>query len=96
MNVKKEIAQTLRQVLRLFDGGRKWTKGTFERNGSYCLLGAVNRVTGTGERYIHDVKRALARHTPEGYGLMNFNDDEKTKFDDVRRLIQRTIRACYR
>ena len=91
MRVAKQSTAVLMLALELLgDKGEHWIKGDFDdRNGNFCMVGAVD---AAGEKlrskdhmgHIY-LRRAVGRAVPE------FNDRKCRSFADVRAMFHRAI-----
>lgn len=82
---KKELKRSRKNIERmveLFNRGKKWIKGSYERDGSYCLLGAARACEGT-LAFINALKFA---GYPKGCNenIVEFNDSPHTTWKQVR------------
>lgn len=99
-----------RQILqaaldRFGPNGEHWTKGAFERDGSFCTVGSLREDIRHGDseffnkpEYLMAKKllsvqvKALTGNEYHGpMSLMSFNDAHETTFHDVRRVFQKAI-----
>ena len=67
-----EISRTHENLVRLkefFDGGRKWHKGELrDAHGSFCLIGAINRLRCDDLALRYLVRAARTRHERSPFG----------------------------
>lgn len=89
----REIVRLSKDVLKLLDGGKHWTKGNFEYNGSYCLMGAVYK-TNYGFR-IHAKWRYSAKEVlglSPLVSMLGWNDTPERTWPEVDQLLHKMIR----
>lgn len=101
--------QILQSALDRFGpNGEHWTKGAFERDGSFCTVGSLREDIRHGDSEFFNkpeylmAKNLLAVQVKaltgnEYQSLMSFNDAAETTFAAVRRVFQKAInRAAHR
>lgn len=86
----KGILATTKKVRKLLTNPRRWIQGNYVENGSYCLVGAINKVNGPFEGlttpFLH------ANIPPGNYmSLEGFNDTKKTTHKKVLTFLDRCI-----
>jgi hypothetical protein len=109
------MSQVLKKLLAidaLLSDERKWCKGTLARDQKgkpasthhasakrWCLLGAVDRITGRNDRIYEEVVSELQKAIREidgecrnRVGVINFNDDDETDFLAIKEVL--TIAIC--
>lgn len=99
---KKTALEILEGAREILSSSRKWTRGKFtDDNGRYCLLGACNVAShGSADCFPGSVPMAvydaLADCVHERSGgrvnsVIDFNDSYKTKFKDIRAILDCAI-----
>lgn len=103
MNLKT----ALKKLDELFSSPTKWTQHTFARDKfgfsieetnpqakCFCLTGGLERISeGDGVLGL-DMRSALIDWLPSPhYNLVEFNDNDETKFRDIKKLIEKARNA---
>lgn len=94
-----------KKVKDLLTSSRKWTKGTLARDNQghpvstgskaavrFCLVGAIFHIYWTYEKAnkaISKLERLLEKLLHEKRCIGAWNDDPKTKFKDVKELVEK-------
>jgi len=100
---RRSAAKTLRGVLTLFGPrGENWVKNNYKATSvidgdlvtKACLVGAIEKVDGPGEWI---AQQALLAQITKSYKgefdtLEEFNDDQETKFSNIKNLVVRAIK----
>jgi hypothetical protein len=93
----RQLLLRARQLL--IDKG--WTKGDFSKSGRYCALGALNKAAGMRPMgdyakrppWYEEARNAL-QEASGCHHIPRFNDDPKTKKQDVLDLFCRAAARC--
>jgi hypothetical protein len=94
-----DVKAILTKAFSLFDGGKKWIKGTERRDDKFCSIGAINHVLYN--EALTDAERNLVRNLlgavsqkVNGGDVVGVNDNPDTKFETVARLFDSAIKAA--
>jgi hypothetical protein len=86
----EEIGRAYENLVRLeqfFDGGRKWHRGDLrDGHGSFCLIGAVDRLRcdDLTLRYLVRVARTRHERCPFGHPVIGEMNDHCRDFEELR------------
>lgn len=91
-----ETVATLSAVERFFQGGNKWTQGTYHRsNGSKCLVGAAQSMRqGAIDDAQYWLRQAIVERHPElawlpAMQIEWFNDDSRRSYGEIAEVLAR-------
>ncbi len=86
------MRKQFKKVKYLLRSHYNWMKGNYNnRHGRYCLLGAIERCYSTYEKEM-EVQDKIMSYLVDHYdygSIEDFNDDPRTTFKDVRRVIEK-------
>ena len=86
----EEVSRAYENLVRLeefFDGGRKWHRGDLrDGHGSFCLIGAVDRLRCDDLTLQYLVRVARTRHErcPFGHPVLGVMNDHCSDFEELR------------
>lgn len=94
-----EVTDFLLEAKGLIDSPEKWIKGSFRKNGCYCMLGALLEVVG--KDYAWDkactlIENTLVREKAFSCYMPEFNDAPETTHDDVMKIMDLAIERSKR
>ena len=83
--------KTYKKISDLLKTHRQWCKYRLSNNrGRYCLIGAIDRVCRADQTkkaiIIHKICKYIKKL--DYYSISAFNDDNKTKFKDIQKLVK--------
>lgn len=99
-----EVTRSLRKIREIFSNEKKWTKYAFARDSdnkgckplddyaeSFCLAGAINRVSNYQDN-LNSKLRALFCKRIKSECIVEWNDNPETKYNDLVNLINDVIK----
>lgn len=87
------VGGVLLRARKLISNPRKWCKGAMQRDGAYCMLGAIAAVAA--REYAgahHEALSAVGARTP-GHSIANFNDAPATTHAQVMAIFDAAIKS---
>lgn len=96
----KPTYKLLKEARELIKTPGRWGKGSYHRNGKYCLMGALRHADA--EQFTDAYGNAKVKlmkfiptvnGVPSYSGIVNFNDLPSTTHEDVIRVLNKAIRA---
>lgn len=91
--MKINVAEKIAEVRKLFKSKKNWIKGRFSNeDGGFCLLGGIykvdNKIQELRSVMCDIVRRGIARKKKvklsKVTSILSFNDNPRTKFEDVK------------
>ena len=87
---KSAVKSNITRALKLLNGGKNWVKEAYDDgNQNYCMVGAIRKANGPGERA---TEQLLSRLINFHYSIESFNDADNRRFRDVEAKFNQALK----